>query len=182
MSAGRVSLIFHSLLLASCVLDFLTTQYLLEHQLAQEANPSALLEFNEMAMTSIVVFAICSALFHVSTRVLREFDEPEAESRTVADLMGAINRRPIMSVAVGLVPLPLVILILKLMAGVDNLLLIVLDENVASVLRQRLLHLTTAEFFMLSIVVCGSILYVIICIWLFRRWQRTGAFTHGRAR
>ncbi len=174
-------MIFHVLLLVSCLFDLLTTQYLLEHQLAVEANPLALVGFGEMAMTSIAIYAVCSVVFYVSQRAVRQLDEPAAESRTLRGLTRAINRRPVVGAAVGLVPLPLVVLIAKLLAGSDNLLLIALDKNVAGALRQQFVDLTTAEFFALYMAVEGTILYALICLWLFRRWQRTGSFVDVRA-
>ena len=62
-----------------------------------------------------------------------------------------------------------------MMAGIDNSLLIVLDDNVASILRQHFLHLTLAEFFMVLTLVGGSVLYAIVYVWLFRRRRRTGS-------
>ena len=177
MTSGRAYWVFNSLLLVSCLLDFATTRYALHHQY-QEANPWAPLEFSSMAMTTVVIFFIGSALFYFSRRVLAKLDEPVPENRTMACFMRALNKSLLAGAAFGCAPLPLVILVLKFIAGMDNLLLLMYDENVGSAVRQYFLTLSTAEFFIAEMIFLGSIMYVITYIWMLRRWLQKGSLLH----
>lgn len=174
MKSGRTLLAFNSLLLFACLLDFLTTRYALNHDY-QEANPWVPLGFNSMALTTLAIFATGSVLFYFSVQLLARLDEPVSKDRTMTCLLRALNKSPIIGIAFGLAPLPPVIAALKLMAGVDNLLLVMLGSNFGSTLKQYFATMSIGEFFIAKMVCLGTGLYVIVYTWMLARWLKRGS-------
>jgi hypothetical protein len=179
MTSTRPYLVFNSLLLAACLLDFSSTQYALRHHF-QEANPWAPLGFGPMALTTAAIFCFASALFFLRMRALVSFDQPSPADRTTASFMGTLNASPLRGIAFGLAPLPIVILILKATAGVENVLLLTYDHNLGTALRPYVGQLTVTEYFAMKMIVLGSTLYVISYALMLRRWRRTGSLLPRR--